>query len=199
MKIYLLRHGETQYNAEKRYLGRTDAPLSPKGRGELIRADISPETVYVSPLRRAAETAEILFPEARLVPVPDLREMDFGMFEGKNYLEMAGWPEYRAWVDGGCVGPIPGGELRAEFCERTCAAFSGLVDRTLGAGKELLVITAHGGTQRAVLSRYALPRQEYFSWQMPNGGGYVLNAGRWRQEGILELLETVQYVKGGEA
>ena len=72
------------------------------------------------------------------------------------------------------------------------------MDPALEAGEKLLVIVAHGGTQRAVLSRYALPRQGYFSWQMPNGGGYMLDAGRWRQEGVLELLETVQYVKGGE-
>ena len=197
MKIYLLRHGETQYNAEKRYLGRTDAPLSPRGRGELVRADFSPETVYVSPLRRTAETAEILFPEARLIPVPDLREMDFGMFEGRTYLEMAGLPAYREWVDGGCLGRIPGGEGKADFCERVCGAFAALADRAAEGGEEHLVIVAHGGTQMAVMERYALPPRNYFDWLGPYGGGYALDAARWRGEHVLKLVETVQYTKGG--
>ena len=195
MKVYLLRHGETQYNAEKRYLGRTDVPLSPKGRDELLRADVSPETVYVSPLRRTAETAEILFPEARLVPVPDLREMDFGIFEGRTYQEMAGLPEYQEWVDGGCLGQIPGGEGKAGFCERVCEAFAALADQAVE--DEHLVIVAHGGTQMAVMERYALPRKDYFDWLGPYGGGYVLDAALWQRRHVLQLLGTVQYTKGG--
>ena len=61
MDIYLLRHGKTSYNAEKRYLGRSDVSLSAKGLAELIPAGFSPQTVYVSPLRRTWETARALF------------------------------------------------------------------------------------------------------------------------------------------
>ena len=56
MTVYLLRHGETEYNTQRRYLGRTDLPLSPKGRADLVPGDFSPGIVYVSPLRRAVET-----------------------------------------------------------------------------------------------------------------------------------------------
>lgn len=197
MKIYLLRHGETDYNARKKYLGRTDLPLSEKGREELIRADVAPETVYVSPLRRAAETARILFPNARQVVVPEFREMDFGLFEGKSYLDMEHLPAYREWVDSGCRGPIPEGESLAEFSARICAAFEPLVERALGAGEPLLAIVAHGGTQMAVLERFALPRGDYFSWCGPLGGGFVLDAGHWREERVLTCLGTVQYTRGG--
>lgn len=198
MRIYLLRHGETAYNAQRRYLGRSDAPLSPAGRAALVRADLAPSTVYVSPMVRAVETAEILFPEARLVPVPDLREMDFGIFEGKSYQEMAHWPAYREWVDGGCLGEVPGGEGKTAFCRRVCRAFAALADRAADAGEDPLVIVAHGGTQMAVMERYALPRRDYFAWTGPCGGGFVLDAGRWRREGVLELAGTVAYT-GGEA
>ena len=92
MKIYLLRHGVTEYNTEKRYQGQRDIPLSTQGRAALRRADFTPEVVYVSPLTRARQTAQILFPESRLVIVPGLREMDFGTFEGRNYIEMEGLP-----------------------------------------------------------------------------------------------------------
>lgn len=196
MTVYLLRHGETAWNREGRYLGRTDLPLSAGGRAALVPAGFSPERVYVSPLRRTAETAEILFPDALLIPVEGLREMDFGIFEGKSWREMENLPAYRAWVEGGCLGRVPGGESKEEFCRRTCAAFAELMDRERGA--ERLVVLAHGGTQMAVMERYALPGRDYFSWRAPCGGGYALDGSRWREDGGLTLRETVRYTGGGE-
>lgn len=193
--IYLLRHGETAYNAEKRYQGVRDIPLSDAGRAKLRRADFSPRTVYVSPLCRARESASILFPTAAQTVVPGLREMCFGAFEGRNYEEMEHDPAYRAWVDGRCMGRCPGGESRAEFSERVCAAFERLADAAVRAGEDTLVVAAHGGTQMAVLERYAVPRRDYYAWCAPNGGGYILCADRWQSEKTLELVREVRYEK----
>ena len=74
MKIYLLRHGETAYNVDYRYQGVTDIPLSPAGLAALKQADFSPKTVFVTPLKRTKQTAEVLFPHAKLVPVDALKE-----------------------------------------------------------------------------------------------------------------------------
>ena len=52
MLIYFLRHGLTEYNAEKRYQGQRDIPLSAAGRAMLRKADIEPQTVYITPLCR---------------------------------------------------------------------------------------------------------------------------------------------------
>ena len=170
MLIYLLRHGETAWNRERRYQGLTDIPLSDRGRALLGRADFSPERVYVSPLLRARETAAVLFPEAEQVTVLDFREMDFGAFEGRTAEEMADDPTYRVWVAGGCRGRCPGGESLAEFSGRVWAAFTKLLEvRT-----ERLVIVAHGGVQMAILDRYARPHRDYFDWYAPCGGGFVL-------------------------
>ena len=198
MNIWLLRHGRTACNGERRYQGRTDVPLSLEGAAELRRAEIAPPAVYVSPLRRTWQTAERLFPGAKQVIVEGLAEMDFGVFEGRNSMEMEQDMEYRAWVDGGCEGRCPGGESRGEFCERVCAAFSALVE---GAGKDSpLVIVAHGGVQMAVMERFALPRRGYFDWNAPCGGGYVLEWERdlWRSRRKLRLLREVRYTKGGD-
>ena len=197
MNIWLLRHGRTAWNGEGRYQGRTDIPLSPEGAAELERAEIAPPAVYVSPLRRTRQTAERLFPGARQVVIKDLAEMDFGAFEGRNYVEMEGDTEYRAWVDGGCEGRCPGGESRGEFCARACRAFSTLVE---GAGRDSpLVIVAHGGVQMAVMERFALPERAYFDWNAPCGGGYVLEWERdlWRFRRKLRLLREARYTKGG--
>lgn len=196
MRVWLLRHGETDYNAQQKYLGRTDLSLSERGRKALTRAEFSPEVVYVSPLRRTAETAELLFPGARQMAVPGLQEMDFGLFEGKSWREMERLPAYRAWVDGGCLDAPPGGESRAQFCDRICAAVQALLDRATAAGAERLVIVAHGGTQMAALERFALPRRDYYSWNGPLGGGFVLDGSRWGAEGTLTLLDTVCYARG---
>ena len=195
MLIYLLRHGLTAYNAEKRYQGRGDIPLSPEGVAELRRAEFDPARVYITPLKRTRQTAEALFPQAELVPVAGLQEMDFGHFEGRNYIEMEHDPEYRAWVDSNCEAPCPGGERKADFSARVCAAFSELADNALANGEERLVILAHGGTQMSVMERYALPKKQYYEWCGPNAGGFVLDARDWAEKRVLYLVETVQYTK----
>ena len=91
----------------------------------------------------------------------------------------------------------PGGESRRAFADRVCAAFASLVDGAAASGGSRLVILAHGGTQMASLERFALPRRDYFDWNGPLGGGFVLDAARWREERVLTLLDTVQYT-GGE-
>ena len=195
MLIYLLRHGLTAYNAEKRYQGQRDIPLSPAGRAQLRQADLRPETVYITPLCRTRQTAEVLFPGARLVEVKDLQEMCFGSFEGKNYVEMEHDADYQAWVQANCESKCPDGERKDDFSNRICNAFSALVDKALADGEELLVILAHGGTQMAAMERYALPRRDYYAWCGPNAGGYVLDARDWAARHELRLVKTVQYTK----
>ena len=195
MLIYLLRHGQTEYNAQKRYQGQRDIPLSPEGAAQLRRADFDPDVVYVSTLQRTSQTARILFPEAKLVPVDGLKEMCFGSFEGRNFIEMEHDPDYLAWVNANCESPCPDGETKAVFSERVCRAFAALVDKALADGEETLVILAHGGTQMATMERYALPHADYYHWCAPNAGGYVLDAGDWAEQRVLHLLKTVQYTK----
>lgn len=176
MKIYLYRHGETAYNAEKRYQGRRcDIPLSEVGARALRKAPFETERVYVSPLIRTQQTAQILFPTARQEIVDGFAEMDFGAFEGRNYIEMEHDPDYRAWVSGNCEGRCPGGESRTEFTERVCDSFESILMQAEEHGDEILVIVAHGGTLRAVMECFAAPKRAYFDWNAPCGGGYMLN------------------------
>ena len=199
MNIYLLRHGRTRWNAEHRYQGRSDIPLSAEGEAELCRAELTTDEVWVSPLCRARRTAELLFPESRQNVVEAFAEMDFGDFEGRNYLEMEHDQAYRAWVDGGSMGRCPGGESRPEFSRRVCGAFEALVEQAARQGRQELVIVAHGGVQMAVMERFAQPEREYFRWQSPPGGGYVLawEEPLWRSSRKLRLVQEVQYTKGG--
>ena len=177
MRIWLIRHGLTRLGEEKRYQGALDEGLSECGHAELKRADFTPPRVYVSPMLRARETAAILFPEAEQIVVPDLREMDFGVFEGRGWWEMEQDAAYRAWVDGGCLSRCPGGEDRVEFSARVCKTMEAL----LQTGEDL-VIVAHGGTQMAVLERWGKPEREYYRWQTSCGCGFLLSYDRQRDE-----------------
>lgn len=188
MLVYLLRHGKTAWNLEGRYQGRSDIPLCEAGKRELSPADFSPERVYVSPMKRAAETAQLLFPGVQPIVVPGLEEMDFGAFEGKRFRDLADDPAYRAWVEGNCTAPCPGGEGREDFSRRVCAAF----ERLMAREREQLVIVAHGGTQMAILERYGRPHRDYFAWQSPNGGGFLLEAEHWEQTRELRLLREIK-------
>ena len=201
MIVDLIRHGMTEYNETNRYQGLRDIPLSELGKRQLHRADIMMEAVYVSPLSRARQTARILFPEAELIPVEGLQEMDFGVFEGHNYMEMEYEPNYRDWVEGGCVGRCPGGESMKEFQERTCRVFKMLVENALRRGDERLVIVAHGGTQRAALERFALPHKSYFEWNTRPGTGVQLTTEPWElgvrnAQKLLNVVGEIDYTKG---
>lgn len=191
MLIYLIRHGVTRLNEEGRYQGLLDEPLSPEGRRKLRRAELRPSRVYVSPLRRARETADILFPEAEQISVPGLREMDFGAFDGRSWREMEHDPAYRAWVDGNCVGTCPGGECLADFSARTCQALKELIDRARAEGAQTLAVVAHGGTQMALLERYGRPNKPFWDWMRPPGAGYLLSDAGWPDR--LTVRETVSF------
>ena len=136
MLIWLIRHGVTELGEEGRYQGRLDTPLSRRGRLALRQADFAPQRLYVSPLLRARETAQLLFPQSEPHLVSDLREMDFGIFEGRSWREMEHDEQYRAWVDGGCEGQCPGGENRADFSARICAAVREILEAEAEAGSE---------------------------------------------------------------
>ncbi len=195
MLIYLLRHGRTEYNAQKRYQGQRDIPLSSAGLAQLRQADFSPEVVYVTPLQRTAQTAQVLFPGAKLIPVEGLKEMNFGRFEGQTFVHVEQDPEYLAWVQENETAAHPDGERKSDFCARVCKAFAALVDTALAQEQERLVIVAHGGTQMAAMEQFAVPHKTFHEWCGPNAGGYVLDARDWSAQHILHVVKTVQYTK----
>lgn len=183
MEVILLRHGETVGNRAGCYIGCTDEPLDEAARRRLREAGPvdGVAAVLVSPLRRAVETARLLFPGAALTVCRDLREIDFGDFEGRTAEEMAADPAYREWVSGGCTGTCPHGESLENFMERTCAAFDLAVRKSIMQKEERLVVVAHGGSIMAIMSRYAKPPRPFFEWHLKHRCGYRarLDPGRW--------------------
>ena len=91
LELFLIRHGLTAGNKEKRYIGRTDEPLCQEGMDQLKQLSSPPaEMIFVSPMKRCVQTARILYPDGRYHIIDEFRECDFGEFENKNYLELTG-------------------------------------------------------------------------------------------------------------
>ena len=172
--LTLMRHAQTKGNLEHRYNGVTDEPLCEQGieTCQQREPDLHVSRVFVSPLLRARQTAQIRFPNARQLVVEDLRETDFGIFEGKNFEDLKDDPRYRAWVESNCEDPCSQGETNTQFTKRVADAFAQLVSIAAAAGDNELVIVAHGGTVMAVMARYAQERRSFHDWHVPNCGGY---------------------------
>ena len=181
MELAIMRHGATPGNERRQYVGVLDHPLSRAGREQARAAGVYPqvERVYVTRLRRTRETAAICFPRAEQIEVAGLEEMDFGIFAGRTAKEMENDAQYRAWVDGMCLGPCPGGESRAQASARICEAMAGLVRRLVAAGERRAILVAHGGTMMAALSEFSVdhPERDYYEWLVGNCEGYRIDAG----------------------
>lgn len=189
VEFVLVRHGQTPGNRDKRYVGKVDQPLSEEGRAEAMAAGAHPdvERVYVSTLRRTHETAAIMFPNAEQIVVEGVQEMDFGVFSGRSADEMADDPEYRAWVDSGCMTQCPGGESYDVFSQRICDSLAHLLSQACARGDRQLVMVAHGGTMMAFLDRYVPSRKGYWEWLVGNCEGYrIVVEGTAEGEGAAE-------------
>lgn len=170
IELFFIRHGATKGNLQRRYIGRTDEALCALGREQataLKEKAIHVDAVYVSPLRRARETAAILFPDQGYRAVEDFRETDFGIFEGKTADELSGDPQYRAWLDSGCRGNVPGGESVQEVNSRCRDAFLNII-RNTGDG-ESLAFVVHGGTIMSLMEAFARPKRDFYFWHINNG------------------------------
>lgn len=161
LRLWLVRHGETEGQSSIRYHGRNDVPLSDHGRAQVLALaphleGVRPVAVWHSPLQRAAESAAILaracgFPPALLRVEPRLAEIDFGQCEGMTADEIAAafpgfWQRHRQ----GLVDAFPGGEARAAFAARVVAAFDDLL---AAHPRGDLLVVAHRGTLRWGLRR----------------------------------------------
>jgi len=155
--IFLIRHGEVKWNRENSYIGSTDLPLNAHGRSQAglvaeCLAGRNVSAVYSSDLVRARETAEII--AARLgLPVdtvPDLREVDYGEWEGLTESEVRErYPEvFVEWRLNPSRVRIPGGETFAELRDRAFPAFCRIAQAHAG---ENIAVVAHKSTNRVIL------------------------------------------------
>ena len=154
--ILLARHGETDWNAQRRVQGHSDTPLNDRGReqarnlaGEL--ADERIDAVYSSDLLRAHETARIVADQRALgvTAIRDLRERHFGTWEGLTDEEI--FTRYPEVLDGG---PWGDAETQDEMAERVLGALLRIAE---SHPEQRILVVSHGGPLRRVLAHCGVP------------------------------------------
>ncbi|MEP9378577.1 histidine phosphatase family protein [Aquabacter sp. CN5-332] len=188
-RLFLVRHGETDWNIAGRLQGRRDITLNSLGRAQAaqvgrvlnqVTGDVRTLTYVSSPLSRAVETMRILrtaldLPASEFAQDHDLAELSFGRWEGHT------WPElrqrYSTHVRARDLDPWgfvpPDGESYATLSERAVAA----VDRIPGDA----VVVTHGGVIRALLhAKAGMPQSEATIVPVRQGAVYVLAGGRFQ-------------------
>lgn len=160
MEIYIVRHGETLWNRDKKLQGSTDIELSDYGRYLAIEtgknlSHVHFDRVFSSPLKRAYETACLIRPEQKNEIITDdrIRELNFGIYEGKTMPELKNDPEgyFQYFFDAPEKYRAPKqGESLTDLCERA-ADFLTEVIEPLSDTCSRIMIVAHGAINKAMM------------------------------------------------
>lgn len=150
-KLILIRHGETVWNAKKRYCGRNDIGLSKKGRIQAEKLSIrlreeKIHKVYASDRKRALQTAQIIFGGLRrLKQMPDLAEISFGCFEGLTHKQIMAKHNgiYQKWLIDPYKNHVPKGEKLTDFKKRVVSALGRIVAQN---SDKTIAVACHGGS-----------------------------------------------------
>lgn len=175
LNIYLVRHGETAWNADgNRYCGRTDLSLTKKGitQAEALHAqlkNISLDAVYSSPLQRATQTAKIAAGSKEVMVDDRLIEINFGNWEGKTKEEFIKedpllWENWQLDPEKTRAGGM--GETASEVIDREKSFYDELLEK-YQAGNILVV--GHNGLNRLYLSwKLGMPLKNYRKFFLNN-------------------------------
>lgn len=199
-RIHFIRHAITVANEEGRYIGITESPVSPKGKSELMKKTekmVYPavDKVYVSPLKRCIATASFIYPEGYARVVPELREMNFGEFEGKTAKELMGRPDYKEFLKGGLDNPAPGGESMRNVVQRCYEAVQFIIEDMMRNNYKSAAVVTHGGIIMNILSCFGLPKfnQSDLACDFGEGFSVLVTAQMWQTGGAFEILGRLPY------
>jgi broad specificity phosphatase PhoE len=186
--MYFVRHGQTEFNLERRHHGRLDSPLTERGRdqarraGETLATLIDPRdgVIFSSPLGRALETARIIADvvavESSIVVDPDLMEIGMGSAEGTTQAEMEQrWPALKAAPANEAMSlQSPDGETMEALAERLGRALRRVADHHAASR----IVVSHGVAGRVLRALYVgLNNVEAFRLEAPQDALFRLNGG----------------------
>ncbi|MFD1037811.1 histidine phosphatase family protein [Virgibacillus byunsanensis] len=197
LDVFLVRHGITDWNLEKRYLGHTDREVI---KSELTRLDnlknvlatTSFDSVYTSDLRRCLETLAYIQIPAKASIDTRLREINFGDWEGKNYQQLKDKQAYRNWIDNWENNPIPNGETASQFKARIDSFFNLCLQQQIGNAigvKKRILIMTHGGVIRYLVSTY-VPSTSFWDVSVKHGQATRLTFKKQKGEWLCSSLSA---------
>ena len=198
-RLILIRHGETLWNQQKKYCGFTDIGLNEKGKKQARQlskrlAKLKIHKIYSSDMKRTLQCAKIAFKHIPPVALTELREMNFGIFEGLTYQEiMNNYSKvYQRWLNNPVNLIIPKGESLNNLADRVRKAIAKILFNN--KNKTVVVIT-HAGPIRVILCDILkLGLKEIFKIE-PNSASISI-IGFSKRKGKIRLLNDTSYLNG---
>ena len=201
-KLHLIRHGLTQGNLDGVFVGGSqDLPLCAQGTAGLhtmaqqYRYPAAP-LLFLSPMLRAAQTADILFPAiARRVKLEDLREYQFGEFEGQKAADLAHNEGFLQWLNPQSDIAPAGGEDGKTFAARTARALHTMLMQQVTEGITEAICVTHGGVIMSMLGQKALPKKPPVEWRSENGCGFTVqtDTAMLMRDGLVEAVRILPH------
>ncbi|PWU02391.1 MAG: histidine phosphatase family protein [Terriglobia bacterium] len=197
-RCWLIRHGEPAEEARGRCYGSWDIGLSEQGQLQMGYAsrylrDEPIAAIYASPQRRAWDSARLLAGgrTCSCEAAPDLREIDFGDFEGRTYDEIATcYPDlYRQWMETPTLVQFPNGESFSAMRTRVVAEFARI---RAGHGGQTVAIVTHSGPIR-ILVAWALQMPDQGLFRIAQDYG-ALNLMAWNEN--TPIVQLLNYSRG---
>ncbi len=198
MKLFLTRHGQTDWNIAGRYQGQSDTPLNETGlrQAEQIAKRLSSETIhaiYSSDLSRAANTAQSIadFHSLEIKKDSRWRELSFGDWEGLTYQEMSAHsPElFEAWMKDPLMISTPNGETLARLAERVKAAFDEIKEEH--ADQTVLVVAHSGSLQSLLAVTLGVDLNRYWQFRISQASLSEMNV--YEDSVVLNLLNDISH------
>lgn len=208
-RILLVRHGETDWNRDKRFQGQIDIPLNDSGRAQSDKAaaflkDVAIDVAVTSPMLRPKETAEIILkhhPQITLETEPLLMEIAHGLWEGKLEAEIEA--DYAETLDQWKVAPekvqMPEGENLQQVWDRAIAAWEKILANADTERPTTILVVAHDAINKALLCYLTgLEPKHFWSFKQGNGAVSVIDypKGRDRRPMIQALNITTHFGSG---
>ncbi len=200
-KIILIRHGVTDWNAEGKIQGQSDTQLSSEGmyQARMLIAYFPFETIdaiYSSNLQRAMKTAEFIANKFKLevIPVRELREIDFGNWEGRSFEDVAKEEpaEFKKFFVQPDMLMFKGGESFAEVQSRAMLSLKKIVK--LNGDKKQIVIVTHGAVIRTIIAAILeMPLRKIWSIKQYNTAVNVLNFDDGDYS--IELMNSINHLQ----
>lgn len=198
--IYIVRHGQTAWNKEEIFRGRTDVPLDETGlkQAELVGEyfkGMEIDAIYSSPLSRALQTAQKIaqFNDLKVQPLPGSIDMSFGKWEGRPHQEIREKDSktYRQWVEEPHLVRLPGGESLDDVRVRAMAALEEVIRKH---PEKTLVLVSHRVICKVLICAVLGLDNSHF-WQITQDTT-AINLIQYRKEKyILSLMNETCHLK----
>ncbi|NRB06283.1 MAG: histidine phosphatase family protein [Richelia sp.] len=209
LRLLLVRHGETDWNLQRRYQGQTDVPLNVTGKQQSQKLaqfiqDVELDLIVSSSMSRAKETAEIILryhPHISLQLDHGFKEIAHGLWEGKLEGEIAEdfWEDLQQWYKNPNQLQLSSGETLQHVWQRSVNIFNAIIEESLNKQLQTILVVAHGGINQILLCHIlGLSSENFWNFRQSNGSLSVIDYPKgWDGLPVLQTINITSHLHGG--